>query len=66
MEIVNQIESNWYVFNPEEFDGTTTVETNHVYTTKYFDYIWYYTVQHREKYKEFFKKLIFQEYRIQK
>jgi hypothetical protein len=34
MEIVNQIGEQLY-FNPEEFDGTTTVETN-VYTTKYF------------------------------
>jgi hypothetical protein len=55
MEIVNQIESNCMYFNPEEFDGTTTVETNMFTPLNILDYTMrYYTVQHREKYKEFF------------
>ncbi|MBB1192696.1 DNA methyltransferase [Flavobacterium sp. SOK18b] len=58
MEIVNQMaEELGYYFNPEEFDGTTTVETNQFTPLNILDYI--YAVLHsptyREKYKEFLK-----------
>lgn len=58
MEIVNQIgEQLGLYFNPEEFDGTTTVETNQFTPLNILDYI--YAVLHspnyREKYKEFLK-----------
>lgn len=58
MEIVNQIgEQLGMYFNPEEFDGTTTVETNQFTPLNILDYI--YAVLHsptyREKYKEFLK-----------
>ena len=58
MEIVNQIgEQLGLYFNPEEFDGTTTVETNQFTPLNILDYI--YAVLHsptyRYKYKEFLK-----------
>ena len=58
LEIVNQIgEQLGLYFNPEEFDGTTTVETNQFTPLNILDYI--YAVLHnptyREKYKEFLK-----------
>ena len=58
MEIVNQIaEQLGLYFSPEEFDGTTTVETNQFTPLNILDYI--YAVLHspnyREKYKEFLK-----------
>lgn len=58
MEIVNHIgEQLGMYFNPEEFDGTTTVETNQFTPLNILDYI--YAVLHsptyREKYKEFLK-----------
>ncbi len=58
MEIVNRIgEQLGMYFNPEEFDGTTTVETNQFTPLNILDYI--YAVLHsptyREKYKEFLK-----------
>jgi len=58
MEIVNQIgEQLGLYFSPEEFDGTTTVETNMFTPLNILDYI--YAVLHsptyREKYKEFLK-----------
>ena len=58
MEIVNQIgEQLGLYFNPEELDGTTTVETNQFTPLNILDYI--YAVLHspnyREKYKEFLK-----------
>ena len=58
LEIVNQIgEQLGLYFNPEEFDGTTTVETNQFTPINILDYI--YAVLHsptyREKYKEFLK-----------
>nr|WP_315210965.1 type ISP restriction/modification enzyme [uncultured Flavobacterium sp.] len=58
MDIVNQMaEELGIYFNPEEFDGTTTVETNQFTPLNILDYI--YAVLHsptyREKYKEFLK-----------
>ena len=58
MEIVNRIgEQLGLYFNPEEFDGSTTVETNMFTPLNILDYI--YAVLHsptyREKYKEFLK-----------
>lgn len=58
MEIVNQIGKKLGLyFSPEEFDGTTTVETNQFTPLNILDYI--YAVLHspnyREKYKEFLK-----------
>jgi hypothetical protein len=58
MDIVNQIgEQLGLYFNPEEFDGTTTVETNQFTPLNILDYI--YAVLHsptyRDKYKEFLK-----------
>ena len=58
MEIVNQMaEELGMYFSPEEFDGTTTVETNQFTPLNILDYI--YAVLHspnyREKYKEFLK-----------
>ena len=58
MEIVNQIgEQLGLYFSPEEFDGSTTVETNQFTPLNILDYI--YAVLHsptyREKYKEFLK-----------
>lgn len=58
MEIVNQMaEQLGLYFSPEEFDATTTVETNQFTPLNILDYI--YAVLHspnyREKYKEFLK-----------